>query len=37
VSGTTLTVYQTDDATSSWSATLTLDAAADPVTAVDPA
>ena len=32
----TLTVYDTDDATSSWTATVSSDAAADPITGVDP-
>ena len=33
----TLTVYDTDDATSSWTATVSSDAAADPITGIDPA
>lgn len=37
VSGGTLTVYDTDDSTSSWTATVTGTAGADPVTASDPA
>lgn len=37
VSGGTLTVTKEDDATSSWTAAVTTDAAADPITAVDPA
>lgn len=37
VAGTTLTVTKEDDSTSAWSATLTTDAAADPVTGSDPA
>ena len=32
----TLTVYDTDDATSSWTATVSSDAAADPITGIDP-
>jgi hypothetical protein len=36
-SGGTLTVYKEDDATSSWTGAITTDAAADPVTAIDPA
>ena len=36
-SGSTLTVYAADDSTSSWTATITTDAAAEPVTGVDPA
>lgn len=35
--GNTLTVYETDDATPLWTGTVTKDAAADPVTASDPA
>lgn len=35
--GTTITVYAEDDSTIAWSGTLTTDAAADPITAVDPA
>lgn len=35
--GTTLTVYKEDDATSSWTGTVTTDAAATPITANDPA
>lgn len=37
VSGTTLTVTKEDDTTSAWTATVTTDAAADPVTGSDPA
>lgn len=37
VSGTTLTVYEEDDSTAAWTATLSTDAAADPVTGSDPA
>lgn len=37
ISGGTMTVYQVDDTTSSWTATLTSDAAAEPITVVDPA
>ena len=37
VSGTTLTVTKEDDTTSAWTATLTADASADPVTGSDPA
>lgn len=37
ISGTTLTVTKEDDATSAWTATLSTDAAADPVTGSDPA
>lgn len=37
VSGGTLTVYDTDDTTSSWTATVTGTAGADPVTGSDPA
>lgn len=37
ISGTTLTVTKEDDATTSWTATVTTDAAADPITASDPA
>lgn len=33
----TLTVYDTDDSTSSWTATVSSDAAADPITGIDPA
>ena len=33
----TLTVFDTDDATSSWTATVSSDAAADPITGIDPA
>jgi hypothetical protein len=36
ISGTTLTVTEEDDATEAWTATVTTDAAADPITAVDP-
>jgi hypothetical protein len=36
VSGGTLTVYDTDDTTSSWTATVSSDAAADPITGNDP-
>jgi hypothetical protein len=32
-----MTVYATDDATSSWTATVTADADANPITAIDPA
>lgn len=32
-----LTVYDTDDTTSSWTATVSSDAAADPITGIDPA
>lgn len=37
ISGDTLTVYDTDDATSLWTATVTSSASADPITGVDPA
>ena len=37
VSGSTLTVTKEDDSTSAWTATLTTDATADPVTGSDPA
>ena len=37
VSGSTLTITKEDDSTSAWTSTLTLDSAADPVTASDPA
>lgn len=37
VTGTTLTVTQEDDTTAAWTATLTADASADPVTGSDPA
>ncbi|MEE9586112.1 MAG: hypothetical protein V3W09_04350 [Nitrososphaerales archaeon] len=37
ISGTTLTVTEEDDSTEAWTATVTTDAAADPVTANDPA
>ena len=37
VSGTTLTVYAENDTTVAWTATITTDAAADPVTQSDPA
>ena len=37
VSGTTLTVTKEDDSTSAWTATVTTDATADPVTGNDPA
>lgn len=37
VSGTTLTVYKEDDSTSSWTSTVTTNAAADPVTGSNPA
>jgi hypothetical protein len=37
VSGGTLTVYKEDDSTSSWTASVSTDAAADPVTGTDPA
>lgn len=37
VSGGTLTVYQTDDATSEWTASVTGTAGADPITTNDPA
>lgn len=37
ISGSTLTVTKEDDTTSAWTATVTMDAAADPVTGVDPA
>ena len=33
----TLTVFDTDDTTSSWTATVSSDAAADPITGIDPA
>lgn len=33
----TLTVYDTDDSTSSWTAAVSSDAAADPITGIDPA
>lgn len=36
-SGSTITVYQTDDTTSSWTATITTDAAAEMITSMDPA
>lgn len=36
-SGGTQTVYKEDDATTSWTAALTTDAAADPIIAIDPA
>lgn len=36
ISGTTLTVTKEDDSTSAWTATVTTDAAADPVTGSDP-
>jgi hypothetical protein len=36
ISGTTLTVTEEDDSTPAWTATLTSDAAADPVTGSDP-
>lgn len=37
IAGGTLTVTEEDDVTAAWTATVTTDAAADPVTAVDPA
>jgi hypothetical protein len=37
ISGGTMTVTKEDDSTSSWTAAVTTDAAADPITAVDPA
>lgn len=37
ISGTTLTVTKEDDSTSAWTSTVSTDAAADPVTASDPA
>lgn len=37
ITGSTLTVTEEDDATTAWTAALTTDAAADPVTASDPA
>lgn len=37
VSGGTLTVFDTDDATSSWTAAVSQDAAAEPITGIDPA
>jgi hypothetical protein len=37
ISGGTLTVYAEDDTASSWTAAVTTDAAADPITGVDPA
>lgn len=37
VVGTTLTVYQEDDTTAAWTATVTATAGADPITASDPA
>lgn len=37
VSGTTLTVRKEDDSTAAWTATVTADAAADPITGSDPA
>lgn len=37
ISGTTLTVYEEDDVTIAWTGTITTDASADPITAVDPA
>jgi hypothetical protein len=37
VSAGTLTVYQTDDATSEWTATVSSDAAANPIIGNDPA
>lgn len=36
ISGTTMTVYAEDDTTIAWTGTITTDAAADPITAVDP-
>lgn len=36
VAGGTMTVYEEDDATTAWTAAVTTDAAADPVTQVDP-
>jgi hypothetical protein len=36
ISGGTMTVYDTSDSVSAWTATLTSDAAAEPITAVDP-
>ena len=36
VSGATLTVYDTDDTTSSWTASVTGTAGADPITGNDP-
>jgi len=36
-SGGTMTVYKEDDSTSGWTATLSVDATADPVTGSDPA
>lgn len=36
VAGGTMTVYEEDDATTAWTAVVTTDAAADPVTQVDP-
>lgn len=36
VSGTTLTVYKEDDATSAWTGTVTTNASADPITGNDP-
>jgi hypothetical protein len=32
-----MTVYKEDDTTVAWTGTITTDAAADPITAVDPA
>jgi len=37
ISGSTLTVYKEDDSTSAWTAAVATDAAADPITSVDPA
>jgi archaellum component FlaC len=37
IAGTTLTVYKEDDTAASWSAELTTNASADPISAVDPA
>ena len=36
ISGSTMTVYSTDDTTSAWSATVTSDSGAEPLTAIDP-
>lgn len=37
ISGSTVTITKEDDSTASWTAALTTDAAADPITAIDPA
>lgn len=36
ISGATMTVYSTDDTTSSWTASVTSDSGAEPLTAIDP-